>query len=182
VQGRIATFVYCSLHQYRVLRTVHCSVSAISESTSRAEIPVVSQVETTRGYERYHRILLTVSGEYHACAAEMPLHPLLSCSPFSLLHPGKRPASLVTFKYKRHTTFVDDTATRVHTYRLGGTSLPTISGSYTNVKPKNLKIVLEKLGRYVVDPAKFTTEDALRMNKRKNLSDRRFHVRLNRFR
>ncbi|GHJ89092.1 hypothetical protein NliqN6_5494 [Naganishia liquefaciens] len=40
-------------------------------------------------------------------------------------------------------------------------------GSYTNVKPKNLKIVLEKLGRYVVDPAKFTTEDALRMNKRK---------------
>lgn len=40
-------------------------------------------------------------------------------------------------------------------------------GSYTHVKPKNLKIVLEKLGRYVADPAKFSTEDALRMNKRK---------------
>lgn len=40
-------------------------------------------------------------------------------------------------------------------------------GSYTNVKPKHLKIVLEKLGRYVVDPNKFTTEDAMRMNKRK---------------
>lgn len=40
-------------------------------------------------------------------------------------------------------------------------------GSYTSVKPKNLKIVLDKLGRWVPDPRNITGDDALRMTRRR---------------
>ncbi|KAJ9112059.1 hypothetical protein QFC22_006353 [Naganishia vaughanmartiniae] len=40
-------------------------------------------------------------------------------------------------------------------------------GSYAVIRPKHLQIVLEKLGRYVPDPRNMTTDDAVRMTRRR---------------